>query len=41
MNDKLFYEEVAEGTEHVSSGRTVTEADVVNFAGLSLSLIHI
>ena len=35
MNDKLFYEEVAEGTEHVSSGRTVTEADVVNFAGLS------
>ena len=35
MNDKLFYEEVADGTEHVSSGRTVTEADVVNFAGLS------
>ena len=35
MNDKLFYEDIEEGTEHESSGRTVTEADVVNFAGLS------
>ena len=35
MDDKLFYEDVDEGTEHESSGRTVTEADVVNFAGLS------
>ena len=30
MNDKLFYEEVADGTEHVSSGRTVTEAENPN-----------
>ena len=35
MDDKLFYEDVAEGTEHESRGRTITEADVVNFAGLS------
>ena len=35
MDDKLFYEDIEEGTEHESSGRTVTEADVVNFAGLS------
>ena len=35
MDDKLFYEDVPEETEHVSSGRTITEADVVNFAGLS------
>ena len=31
MDDKLFYEDVADATEHVSSGRTVTEADVVKF----------
>ena len=52
MDDKIFYEDIEEGAEHESSGRTVTEADVVNFAGLSadfnnmhideeLSLIHI
>ena len=35
MDDKLFYEDVADGTEHESSGRTITEADGVNFAGLS------
>ncbi len=32
---RLFWEDLEEGTEHSSSGRTVTEADVVNFAGLS------
>ena len=32
---KLFYEDLEVGAEHKSSGRTVTEADVVNFAGLS------
>ena len=32
---RLFYEDLNEGDEHKSSGRTVTEADVVNFAGLS------
>ena len=35
MDDKIFYEDIEEGAEHESSGRTVTEADVVNFAGLS------
>ena len=32
---RIFYEDLEEGAEHKSSGRTVTEADVVNFAGLS------
>ena len=32
---RLFYEDLNEGDEHKSSGRTITEADVVNFAGLS------
>ena len=32
---KLFYEDLEVEDEHKSSGRTVTEADVVNFAGLS------
>ena len=32
---RLFYEDLNEGDEHKSSGRTVTEADIVNFAGLS------
>ncbi len=32
---KIFYEDVEVGQEHESTGRTVTEADVVNFAGLS------
>ena len=35
MDDKLFYEDVEDGAEHESSGRTVTAADVVNFTGLS------
>ncbi len=32
---KLFYEDLEVDADHKSSGRTVTEADVVNFAGLS------
>ncbi len=32
---RLFWEDMEEGVEHASTGRTVTEADVVNFAGLS------
>lgn len=31
----LFYDDVAIGQEWESSGRTVTETDIVNFAGLS------
>jgi len=31
----LFFEDVAVGQHWVSQGRTVTEADIVNFAGLS------
>lgn len=32
---RIFYEDLEEGIEHKSSGRTVTETDVVNFAGIS------
>ncbi|MGH7890449.1 MAG: MaoC family dehydratase [Thermodesulfobacteriota bacterium] len=32
---KLFYEDLEVGDEDQSSGRTITEADVVSFAGLS------
>jgi acyl dehydratase len=32
---RLFYEDLNVGDEHQSSGRTVTETDVVSFAGLS------
>jgi len=32
---KIFYEELNVGDEHKSTARTVTEADIVNFAGLS------
>ncbi|PWG73700.1 dehydratase, partial [Enterococcus hirae] len=32
---KLFFEDLEVGAEHKSSGRTITEADIVNFAGLS------
>ena len=35
MDDKIYYEDIEVDAEHESSGRTVTEADVVNFAGLS------
>jgi acyl dehydratase len=32
---RLFYEDLNVGDEDQSTGRTITEADVVNFAGLS------
>src|SRR5215472_14866831 len=34
-NLHLYFDDVAIGQEWVSPGRTVTEADIVNFAGLS------
>lgn len=32
---RLYYEDLNVGDEHISTGRTVTETDVVSFAGLS------
>lgn len=39
---RLYWEEVEVGAEYVSPGRTVTEADIVAFAGLSgdYSVLH-
>jgi 3-hydroxybutyryl-CoA dehydratase len=34
-DNHLFFDDVAVGQEWLSPGRTVTEADIVNFAGLS------
>ncbi len=34
----LFFEEFIPGQEIITAGRTITEADVVNFAGLSVIL---
>jgi acyl dehydratase len=34
-DDRLLWEDLSEGDVAVSGGRTVTEADVVNFCGLS------
>ncbi len=31
----MYFEEFTQGTEVVTQGRTITEADIVNFAGLS------
>jgi acyl dehydratase len=31
----MYFEEFTEGTEVVSQGRTITETDIVNFAGIS------
>jgi 3-hydroxybutyryl-CoA dehydratase len=31
----MYFEEFTEGTEVVSHGRTITETDIVNFAGVS------
>lgn len=33
--ERLYYEEVKEGDEWLSPSRTITESDIVNFAGLS------
>lgn len=35
MSSQLFFEDLTVGDRFTSSGRTITEADVVNFAGLS------
>jgi 3-hydroxybutyryl-CoA dehydratase len=37
----LYYEDFTEGAEHVTRGRTITEADVVGFAGLSGDFIEL
>jgi acyl dehydratase len=37
----LYYEDFTAGAEHVTRGRTITEADVVNFAGLSGDFIEL
>jgi 3-hydroxybutyryl-CoA dehydratase len=36
-----YFEDFAEGTVHESRGRTVTEADIVNFAGLSGDFVEL
>jgi len=40
--DGIYYEDIEEGWEVISPGRTMTEADIVNFAGLSgdFNIIH-
>jgi len=40
--DGIYYEDIEEGKEIISPGRTVTEADIVNFAGLSgdFNILH-
>ena len=40
--EDIFFEDLVEGMEAVSPARTVTEADIVNFAGLSgdYNVIH-
>jgi len=35
VSNQLFFEDLKAGERFYSSGRTITEADVVNFAGLS------
>ena len=37
----LYYEDFTVGTEHVTRGRTITEADVVNFAGVSGDFVEL
>ena len=34
-DDRLYWEDLNEGDESISGGRTITETDVVGFAGLS------
>jgi acyl dehydratase len=42
MSDGVYFEDLEVGREVASPGRTVTEADIVNFAGLSgdFHLLH-
>lgn len=35
MSRGLYFEELEEGMSYTTSGRTITEADIVNFAGVS------
>ena len=37
----LYFEDFAAGVEHTTRGRTITEADIVNFAGLSGDFIEL
>ena len=37
----LYFEDFAVGEEHVTRGRTITEADIMNFAGLSGDFIEL
>lgn len=41
-SDGIYFEDLGEGMEFLSPGRTMTEADIVNFAGLSgdFNVIH-
>jgi 3-hydroxybutyryl-CoA dehydratase len=41
VNLSLFYEDFTVGVEHVTRGRTITESDVVNFAGLSGDFVEL
>ena len=36
-----YFEDFTEGSEYTSRGRTVTEADIVNFAGLSGDFVEL
>ena len=35
MDERLMWDDLTEGDEAISAGRTITETDVVNFCGLS------
>jgi len=37
----LYFEDFTAGVEHVTRGRTITESDIVNFAGLSGDFIEL
>jgi len=37
----LYYQDFTAGTEHITRGRTITESDIVNFAGLSGDFIEL
>ena len=37
----LYFEDFSPGVEHTTRGRTITEADVVNFAGISGDFIEL
>jgi len=41
MTDESYFETVTEGDTSTTGGRTITEADVVNFAGVSGDFNHL